>query len=218
MKRWKNRKRYSLKSLTDKIDDAVLERCAELSSAEHGDARRAVELLRVSAELAAKSSEKVSPTHVDLASGKLSEHKLKNYLSNFTLHQKYICLAIGDITYLFNEPWHSTSAISRVYARLVKSPLEPLKYRRISEILSELEQDGLLVSQSISKGRYGFGKSYKLTFMPEFLLSMFPEETSDWKEMREKILDYRLNPTSIGRNKNVKFQNEKDILSLQGLI
>lgn len=211
-------RKISGKSFAKKIDDKVLERCAELSSEEHGDARRAVELLRISAEIAAKSSENLSVAHVELASGKLAEHHLKKYLSNFTIHQKYIYLAIGKVTYLFNESWHSTSAIVKIYYRFIKKTVEPLRYRRISEILRELEQDGLLISQSISKGRYGFGKSYKLTISPDYLLSLFPEDTTDWKEIREKVLDYKLNPHSIGRNKNIKFKNAKDMLIWKGLI
>lgn len=211
-------KSISQKCFSTKIDESVLEQCAKLSSAEHGDARRAIDLLRLSAELAAKSSEQVSVAHVDLALEKPGTDNLKNYLSYLTPHQKYICLAIGYLTYIFRETWNSTSAIFKVYCKLVRSHLTPLGYRRTSALLNEIEQDGILISQSISNGRYGFGKSYKLTFMPDFLLSMFPEDTVDWKNMREKHLDYKLNPFSIGRNKNEIFYNEKALLRLKGLI
>ena len=210
--------RLSLKCFSKKIDEAVLERCAELSSAEHGDARRAIELLRVSAELAVESSVKISPEHVKLALKKLSTHKANNYFSHITTHQKYICLAIGKMTYILRESLHSTSAIQRIYRNMLPSSIKPLSYRRASDLLNELEQDGILISQSISKGRYGFGKNYKLTFMPDFLLSLFPQETVEWKELRDKVLDYKLNQYSISRNKDAKFHNEMGLLGLQGLI
>jgi hypothetical protein len=70
----------------------------------------------------------------------------------------------------------------------------------------------------MSKGRYGFGKNYKLTFAPEFILGMFPEETKELQKLRDAFLDYKLNPYSKQRAKDIRFENEVGLLRLQGLL
>ncbi|MDH3311920.1 MAG: hypothetical protein OEM28_02085 [Nitrosopumilus sp.] len=47
-------------AFSGKVDSAVLEYCAAMSSSEHGDARRAVDLLRSAAEIAGRKSEQLS--------------------------------------------------------------------------------------------------------------------------------------------------------------
>ena len=56
-----------------KIDEKVLEECAKISFLEHGDARRAVDLLRVSAEIAAKEKKDLLVKHVKDASKQIQK-------------------------------------------------------------------------------------------------------------------------------------------------
>ncbi|MDH3854136.1 MAG: AAA family ATPase [Nitrosopumilus sp.] len=51
----------SEKAFSVSIDDEVLQKCADVSSAEHGDARRAIELLKISSEIASFESVKIIP-------------------------------------------------------------------------------------------------------------------------------------------------------------
>jgi cell division control protein 6 len=59
-------KRALLAFKPNALGDGVLEKCAAYAAREHGDARRALDLLRVAAEVAERSnSEKVLPEHID---------------------------------------------------------------------------------------------------------------------------------------------------------
>ncbi|KER06890.1 ORC1-type DNA replication protein [Marine Group I thaumarchaeote SCGC AAA799-E16] len=80
------------KSFSQKIDDDVLTHCAEISSLEHGDARRAIDLLRTSGELAGLENKKISKKHVDDAIMQLQKNhtckifKTINLKKNSTLN------------------------------------------------------------------------------------------------------------------------------------
>ena len=55
----------------------------------------------------------------------------------------------------------------------------PLSYRRISDLLVELENSGLLVSRAYSRGRNGYGKEYKLKISPELVGPSIDKEWFD---------------------------------------
>jgi len=152
-------------------DPEVLEYCAEMSSSEHGDARRAIDLLRVAAEIAGKKGEKkLAKTHVDGASEQLQKERINTVLSGASLHLKLVCSAVARITFLTGEDWHSTSSLYDQYVLMVSrhaKGVKPLMYRRVSELLTELENTGLVTSQTGSRGRRGYGSQYKLTAPPE---------------------------------------------------
>ena len=63
-----------------KIDDDVLKHCANLVSQDHGDARRAIDLLRVAAEAASVTGQTVSIAHVDKAAKDLHKDRLDDIL------------------------------------------------------------------------------------------------------------------------------------------
>ena len=99
----------------DKIDDSVLESCAEINAIEHGDARRAIDLLRKAAEIASRKGEKISISHVDEASDELQSDRIVKVVSSATRNFRMVCFALAIICYLTGESWHSTSTIYRQY-------------------------------------------------------------------------------------------------------
>ncbi len=163
-------------AFTKKIDDNVLEYCSEISSAEHGDARRAIDLLRVSAELAGSKGEDLSRQHVDLASEELQKDRISQTLSSASYHLRLVCGGLARITYLTGEPWHSTSVLYTQYAKILQKGTKPLSYRRVSDLLTDLENTGLVISQTSSKGRHGYGSQYKIIVSPEMVGRAVSEE------------------------------------------
>jgi cell division control protein 6 len=165
------------------IEPGVLEYCADSSSQEHGDARRAIDLLRVAAEIAGKKGEKISKAHVDSASEQLQKDRINLVLSTASYQLKLVCFALARITFLTDEEWHSTSTLYKQYHKIVGNDVKPLTYRRVSELLMELENTGLAVSLTSSKGRHGYGTQYKLTVSPEIAGKIcFPK---GWKNLVE---------------------------------
>jgi len=165
-------KERASKAFSKKIDEKVLQYCSELSSAEHGDARRAIDLLRVAAEIASSKSEKLSQGHVDLAQASLDRDRIVLLLQYASVHMKNLSLGIARLAFLTGQDWQATSTIYKQYQLITSKsvpPMESLSYRRISALLTELENTGLVVSQTSSRGRHGYGTSYKLTASPSVI-------------------------------------------------
>ncbi|HEU5487906.1 MAG TPA: AAA family ATPase [Candidatus Nitrosotalea sp.] len=150
------------KAFICKIDDVILEQCAKIASQDHGDARRAIDLLRVAAEAASAAHKPLSVAYVDQAARDLQKDRIENVLTDSSYNFKRVLAAIARITFLSKEEWHYTSVIVQQYRKVWFDKAQPLSYRRVSEILREMEDMGLVMSQISSRGRQGYGKQYKL--------------------------------------------------------
>ena len=111
------------KAFSQPIDSIVLQYCADQSSDEHGDARRAIDLLRVAAEIAGRRGEKISKKHVDAALEKLQKDRVRIMLSSAPYHLKLAAAAIARISYLTEETWHSTSTLYNQYRHITAKKL-----------------------------------------------------------------------------------------------
>lgn len=177
------------KTFSKTIHHAVIEYCADQSSAEHGDARRAIELLRVAAEIASSKSETVEKKHVDMAAEQLQKDRVGLVLSTASYHFRLVAGAIAKNTHITRDAWHSTSILYDRYCELVQKGTRPLTYRRVSELLTELENTGLAVSQTSSKGRLGYGTQYRLTISPEIVGRAVSKEWWDSVVASKKVAD-----------------------------
>jgi archaeal cell division control protein 6 len=184
------------------VDSDILQYCADQSSKEHGDARRAIDLLRVAAEIAGKrGEEKISKMHVDAALARLQRDRVSTTLSAASLHLKLAAAALARISYLTQEVWHSTSTVYNQYRLILgEGTTKPLTYRRIAELLTELENMGLVISHTSSKGRHGYGTQYKLVVPPEAIGKVcFPDW---WNELVQRKIQHDNSASSIFNPKN----------------
>jgi len=147
------------KAFAIKISDEILEHCAELSSADHGDARRALDLLRVAGELCNGT---VTKEDIENASSQIQDDRIDIVLKGSSIHFKKIFSSLARISFLTGIKWHSTLTVYKQYCKFLSTD-EDLSYRRAFDILCELEQTGLVVSKTISAGRHGYSKLYMLT-------------------------------------------------------
>ena len=141
------------------IGPGVIELCAALAAQEHGDARRALDLLRISVQKAEQRSQtKVDPKHVRLAQSQLEHDQVTPVLRTLPLHQKLVlfCIIINEENGTRNI---STGEIFRTYSQAcMKINIEPLTPRRISALINELDTLGLIMARNVSKGRGGRSK------------------------------------------------------------
>lgn len=156
------------KEAFNEMDDTVLQHCAKLSAQEYGDARRAIDLLRVGAEIAGAKNQKLSTKHIDLASVKLQNDRIVEIMNRATQQFRYVCRAIVYLSYVKELEFIHTSKIYDEY-KIIVSKESALTYRRISEILNDIENSGVLTSHTHSRGRHGYGKQYKLVFSPDLI-------------------------------------------------
>ena len=183
------------KAISAKVSISVLRYCAEISSLGHGDARRAIDLLRVAAEIASQKHQPISNSHIDLASDELQKDRVKKILESGSYHFKSVCLSLARVTYLTGRDWHATSSIFKQFSLILSKDERALTHRRVSDLLVELENTGLVISETRSRGRQGYGTSYKLTVMPELVGDIIGEEW--WKsivELKKKHEEYLQSP------------------------
>ena len=138
------------------VPQEVINLCAALAAAEHGDARRAIDLLRVAAEIAERNGdEKVEEKHVRLAQNIIERGRVFEALSTLPLHSKLILTSLILLKKSgVRDP--ISGVVYQAYRELCGLiGVEPLTNRRISSLISELDMLGVLKSDLVNRGRYG---------------------------------------------------------------
>ena len=141
------------------LDGGVIKLCSALAAQEHGDARRALDLLRISVQKAEQRSQnRVDTKHVRLAQSQLEYDQVTPVIKTLPLHQKLVLFSIclNEENGLRNI---STGEVYRTYTEACsKIGTEPLTTRRVSSLLNELDTMGLIMARNVSKGRGGRSK------------------------------------------------------------
>ena len=153
--------REILRDRTDKafvdeaLQDGVISKCSALAAQEHGDARRALDLLRVAGELAERSEvEKIEKEHVNKAQSKIERDRVVETVRSQPKHSKLVLYTILDMT--DEEDEIATGDVYSEYKELCQTvDVSELTQRRVSGLISELDMLGVINAKVISKGRYG---------------------------------------------------------------
>ena len=166
--------RISESFIEGSVEEPALNLCAALAGGEHGDARRAIDLLRVSGELAERQqSEKVTNNHVRDAAMKIEENKEEASLKSYPLHEKLVIIAI------MKASGSSTGEIYSSYKNLCKMlSKDELTQRRITQMLGEIELSGIISGRLIHQGIHGRTKKFKLTISSEMIKKSFQDDLS----------------------------------------
>lgn len=153
----------------ESFNPTVIAKCAAYAAQQHGDARRAIALLRVSGELAERSSKQLTEEFVDLAEKQLERDNVMELVKNLTLQSKLVFYSI--ITCLKNRVTPaSTGEIFEVYNHICgRNSIDVLTQRRLSDLIGELDMLGLINAKVISKGRYGRTREISLAVEREYL-------------------------------------------------
>ena len=146
-----------------KVLDGAVSLCAALAAAEHGDARRALDLLRVAGEVAEREgAEAIAEDHVRRAEKRIEHDRVMEAVRNLPSHSKLVLCSV----YLLSKAkvnFAITGDIYEIYCELCgESGLAPLTQRRVSSLVNELDVIGLLNARVASMGRYGRTKKIRL--------------------------------------------------------
>jgi len=165
------------------VQEGVIAKCAAFAAREHGDARRALDLLRIAGELAERdSSRKILLKHIDEANNKIERDKILDVVSS---EPKQFQLVLKAIVSLSENSKGSifTGDVYNVYQDLcIRNHLEVLTQRRVSDIIQEFDMLGIINVRVISKGRGGR--------MREIKLAISKDITNKAKEIIENSLNY----------------------------
>lgn len=164
------------------LEETVIPLCAAFAAQEHGDARRALDLLRVAGELAEREKKPhVQEEHVRRAQDKIEVDRVIEVVKTLPTQSK---LALCAVINLRNNGYKNvtTGEVYNVYRQLcITVDMDILTQRRVTDLMSELDMLGIVNALVVSKGRYGRTK--------EIVLSVPVSSTQ-----RVLFEDYRLKP------------------------
>lgn len=149
---------------SDALTDDVIPLCAAFAAQEHGDARRALDLLRTAGELAERSqTNTVEEDHVRQAQDKIELDRVIEVVRTLPTQSKIV---LYSIILLEKNGVHSinTGEVFNIYKRLCEElDTDVLTQRRVTDLISELDMLGIVNAIVVSKGRYGRTKEISLS-------------------------------------------------------
>ncbi|QLG28266.1 AAA family ATPase [Halorarum halophilum] len=148
----------------DALTEDVIPLCAAFAAQEHGDARRALDLLRTAGELAERSqADLVEESHVRQAQDKIELDRVVEVVRTLPTQSKIV---LFSIILLEKNGVHNvnTGEVFNIYKRLCEEiDADVLTQRRVTDLISELDMLGIVNAVVVSKGRYGRTKEISLS-------------------------------------------------------
>ncbi|MDR5672761.1 orc1/cdc6 family replication initiation protein [Halalkaliarchaeum sp. AArc-GB] len=149
---------------SDALTEDVIPLCAAFAAQEHGDARRALDLLRTAGELAERSqADLVREEHVRQAQDKIELDRVVEVVRTLPTQSKIV---LFSIILLEKNGVHNinTGEVFNIYKRLCEEiDADVLTQRRVTDLISELDMLGIVNAVVVSKGRYGRTKEMNLS-------------------------------------------------------
>ena len=161
------RKRAKLAFNEETISDGVIEKCAALSAQENGDARIALDLLKASGDIAEKEdSELITPDHVDKAEELIDVDIINEKVVSLTIQAKAVLASIIKLINNGQKEIQTGDVFAEYEKACLEIGLKQLTQRRISDLINEMDVDGIITTRINYKGRYGRTKDISLSFSP----------------------------------------------------
>ncbi len=138
------------------IEQGVIEKCAAYAAREHGDVRRALDIMRVAGEIAEREGHsKLTLSILDVAEEKIEKDTMIDAVKNQPKQFQLVLYSIFTIGTKKKEAIF-TGEVYDLYLKLcTQSGMRPLTQRRVSDIIAEMDMLGMINAKVISKGRYG---------------------------------------------------------------
>ncbi|SFR64117.1 Cdc6/Cdc18 family protein [Halogeometricum limi] len=125
----------------DVVGEDVVSKCACLAAEEHGDARKAINLLRHAGELAASDgSDQLTADHVLDAKNVAERDRMRELIAGGTVQQKATLLAVTSLALVEKTRTFKTPEVYAAYEDIcAETGLETLSKRRVHDLLREWE-------------------------------------------------------------------------------
>jgi cell division control protein 6 len=140
------------------ITEGAINLCSAMAGREHGDARIAINLLRVGSEIAEReNAPKVDEKHVRAAQEKMERDAPYQLVKEAPAHVKLVILAIAKTKDGFTGDVYDT------YSLLCKEvDQDALTQRRVTQMISRLDLQGLVATDVVNQGRYGRSQKIRI--------------------------------------------------------
>ncbi len=148
--------RLSLTGLGNMVEESAISLCAAIGAREHGDARKAIDLMRISIEIGVRDfMQRIGEENVYKARDNYEMNVLRESINGLPLHSKILLLS-AVVTQDQDRDHMITGEIYENYKKICDElSVQSLTSRRIGDLLSELDDQGLIITVTKSLGRYG---------------------------------------------------------------
>lgn len=180
------------------LNDDVIPLVAEYAAEEHGDARRALDILRNAGKLARKDDHsEVTVDHVHQAADHAEKEEVQDHLADEPKQSQMSLLALALLTQKTDDLGFTNDQIYRVYNALAErdSDANVLSERRIIDILDELTFLEIIQTEK-SSGGYQRGSIalrrpvYDPKIIDEVICENEPDLVDPRNEVARGIYDY----------------------------
>lgn len=173
------------------VDDTVISKCAALAAQEHGDARRALDLLRVAGEIAERLGDtSIEEKHVDMAEQKIDLDRMAETIKAQPMQSQAVFYSVvkhhqksaknTDVRRTSSSlKWADnrilTGDVFDAYIGICRdNGMNALTQRRISDLIGELDMLGVINAKVVSKGRYGRTREISIAMNEAALEKIIP--------------------------------------------
>lgn len=146
------------------VQEGVIAKCAAFAARDHGDARRALDLLRIAGEIAERdNSKKILMKHLDEANAKIERDKVLDVIKSEPKQFQYVLHSIITLSEQSKGSPVFTGDVYGLYEDVCsKNKAEILTQRRVSDIIQEFDMLGIIRANVVSKGRGGRMREIRL--------------------------------------------------------
>lgn len=160
------KERASLGFCEGVLKESAVSYAAALAGSEHGDARRALDLIRTAGEIVERDGGgEITDNHVKEAQKVIEIDAISEVLGSLPLQSKAVLLSIYEAE--TSKEQDEIIKTSQIYDRYVKIceqlPIDPLTQRRVGDLINELDVLGMIKTSIVSKGRYGRSRIINLS-------------------------------------------------------
>ncbi len=178
-------KRSELAFKENAVQEGVIAKCAAYAAREHGDARRALDLLRIAGELAERDgSKRILLKYIDESNKKIERDKILDVIKTEPRQFQFVLHSIIKLSEKDDKKPIFTGDVYNLYQEVcVRNKIEALTQRRVSDIIQEFDMLGIINVRVISKGRGGRMREIKLAIAKPII--------NKAKEIIEESINYK---------------------------
>ena len=152
------------------LEPDVIPYCAALSAQEMGDARRALDLLRISADIAERNGDKkVTAAHVRFAKNKIELDAVSEIIKTLTIQSKTVLFSVILNNEEGNDPMTTGDVFTKYKYVCEIIGQSVLTQRRVAGLISELDMLGIVHARVKSFGRAGRTREIELSTPKEIV-------------------------------------------------
>jgi archaeal cell division control protein 6 len=152
------------------VSDRVVKYGVQLISEKgNRDVRKAIDLLRVSGEIANEKVETVSMNIISIANQKVEENWITDILNSLPAQLKVVLFVLTVYSCKIKKKTTTREAYN-YYSQVLHNVPKKIGERRFLDIIKELETYGFLSTWNVSKGRRGYKKEIVINIDPKIVI------------------------------------------------